>query len=137
MLMKKYVLLGLMIFTFCGCATEQENVKMIVFENQVTAGDIWILPQTQENLKTTVWGKATISMLETNQSQEAMIEDGEGLYIFRMIDSEKFFYSADNIELEEGWTMVIKEKDIALYQLEVFNEKGTLVETYEVFGAKL
>ena len=39
-----------------GSEAEGENMIEVTFVNEVEDADIWILPQTEENLKTTVWG---------------------------------------------------------------------------------
>ncbi len=123
-----------------GCAVkEQSNMdNKVTFINEVKDADVWILSDTKENKKTTVWGKATVSKVKTGESRKALLPEAgnNGLYIFRMIDTESFFYSADSIKLEPGWILKIKEKDINSVELEVTDKNGSLY-TYKVFKARL
>ena len=117
---------------------EKADNKTVTFINGINDADVWILPETDENLKTTLWGTPTVSKAGVGKSYEALIaEPGEmGTYIFRMIDSDSFFYSAGGIVLEEGWFLELKENDLQ-YVIEVKDENGDFKETYEVFSARL
>jgi rhodanese-related sulfurtransferase len=119
-----------------GSAMEQQTVW---FLNGVKDADVWILPQTESNLKTTVWGTATASKVQTGERRETSLcapGDG-GYYMLRMIDAEHFYYSANSITLKAGWTLEIKGDDLHSVTLEVSDENGALVSTYEVFAARL
>ena len=113
--------------------------KTVTFINGVKDADVWILPKTEKNLKTTVWGKATVSKVKTGESRQTELPQpgDDGLYILRMIDTDSFFYSADGITLEDGWTIQIKGDDLESVTLEVSDENGALKNTYEVFAARL
>ena len=86
--MKKMVLLALL-FLFgillLGCKTREEpkmdsvppnaeNDAGITFINGVKEADIWILPATEENLKTTLWGTATIAKLKTDEAHQLSLQ---------------------------------------------------------------
>ena len=118
---------------------EIANNKTVTFINGVKDADVWILPKTEKNLKTTVWGKATVSKVKTGESRQTVLPQpgDDGLYILRMIDTDSFFYSADGITLEDGWTIQIKGDDLKSVTLEVSDENGALKNTYEVFAARL
>ncbi|MBO4897810.1 MAG: hypothetical protein J5590_05895 [Clostridia bacterium] len=143
--MKKTVLVLLCLFAalLCGCDKKEQNImetksgKTVSFINNACGADVWILPETEENLKTTVWGTATVSKTETGESYEAQLAAADGSYIFRMIDTEEFFYSANGIELENGWTLQIKSENSDSVILEVSDGNGALKKTYEVFKARL
>ena len=138
--MKKPIIYLLSMFLLCGCkAGGTDSIKGITLINEVKDADIWILPKTEENLKTTVWGKATVSGIKTNETCKApLCTAGEnGLYIIRMIDTDNIFYSADDITLESGWTVRITGDDLQSVRLEVVDESGSLKNTYEVFAASL
>ena len=111
----------------------------VSFINEVKEADVWILSDTKENKKTTVWGKATVSKVKTGESRKAeLCEAGDnGQYIFRMIDADSFFYSADGINLEPDNILKIKENDSQSVILEVTDENGALKNTYKVFKARL
>ena len=140
--MKNAVLYLITILLLCGCQTnhtETVNDKTVTFINGVKDADVWILPETKENLKTTLWGTATVSGIKTDESREApLCEAGDdGLYIIRMIDTDNIYYSADGIMLEEGWTVHITGNDLYSVTVEVTDGNGVLKNTYEVFAASL
>ncbi len=107
--------------------------------NKVTTTDIWIIPDTEENRKTSVWGTATISSLEVEISQIALIPESieeDGMYLIRMIDENQMFYSADGIRLEDNQSIVIYE-DNGITIIEVYAEDGAKISEYEMFSARL
>lgn len=140
--MKKTVIYLLTMLLLCGCKasrTASASNKTVTFINEVTDADVWILPETEENLKTTLWGTATVSEIKTGESRKAPLCDaGEtGLYIIRMIDADNIFYSADGITLEAGWTVRVTGNDLKSVTAEVTDENGVLKNTYDVFAASL
>ena len=118
---------------------EVTNSATITIINDVKEADFWILPQTQENQKTTLWGTATAAKVQTGESRQAILsEPGDGgLYLLRMIDADGFFYSADGIILRSGWVIRIKGNDRHEVTAEVTDENGALDNTYAVFSARL
>lgn len=146
--MKRIVLIAACILTLlllCSCKAKEPNNmiiktdKAITVINEVKEADIWLLPETQENLKTTVWGAATAAGVKTGtQVRAPLCEAGDnGLYIFRMIDKESFYYSANGIALEAGDTLRITQNDNAACTLEVSGSSGEVKASYEVFSARL
>ena len=141
--MKKAVPCLLALLLLCGChakeKTEMESScnKTVMFVNAVHDADVWILPQTAANLKTTVWGAATVPKAKTGESRQVpLCEAGDGgFYIFRMIDADGFFHSANGIVLEAGWTVKVGGEDGVV--LEVLDGDGVLQKTHEVFSARL
>ena len=126
----------------CGCkvnSADTVNNMTVTFINGIKDADVWILPQTEENLKTTVWGTATLPGIKADESCKApLCEAGEdGLYIIRMIDTDNIFYSADGITLKAGWTVQITGKDLQSVTIEVDDEKDEIKGTYNVFAASL
>ncbi len=127
----------------CGAAEQNgtpiQNDKTMICINDVNEADIWILPDTEANRKTTLWGTATASEIKKGESRElSLCEAGdEGLYLFRMIDTDGFFYSAGGITLEEGWTLQIEGDDLQTFSVEVTDENGDPKGFYEVFAARL
>lgn len=140
---------------FCGCESKEQNKEhssmssksskktaeknTVTFINGIQDSDVWILADTKENKKTTLWGKAAVSKIKTGESRKApLCEPGDdGLYILRMIDTDSFYYSADGIKLEADWTVEVKEDDSHYVTAEVKDKNGRLVNTYEVFSARL
>jgi len=140
--MKKAVIYLITMLLLGGCSaksTDSGNGKTVTFINGVKDADIWILPETEKNLKTTVWGTATASGVKTNESRKAPLCDAgdDGLYIIRMIDADNIFYSADGIALEAGWTVRITGDDLQSVKVEVADENGVLKSTYDAFAASL
>ena len=133
----------LLLFSSCQTKgeteTETADSRTVTFVNDVQDADVWILPQTQENLKTTLWGTATISKVKTGESRVSpLCQPGEdGLYLFRMIDTDRFYYSVNGVVLKADWTMQIKGETPRSVTLEVTDEHGVLNSTYEVFAARL
>lgn len=145
--MKKVILTAvcfLMPLLFWGCKAEEQNHtdatgKTVTFVNGGTDADVWILPQTEQNLKTTVWGTATLSKVKGGENRQAVLcEPGDGgLYIFRMIDAEGFFYSANGLALEAGWTLQISGDELSSLSLEIRDGAGAVKDTYDLFAARL
>ena len=140
--MKKAVVFLLSMLLLCSCEenlTETANKKTVTFINGAKDADVWILPETEENLKTTVWGTATLKDIKTDESRDALLSEAgdDGLYILRMIDADSIYYSADGITLKEGWTVQIKGDDLYSVTVEVTDENGAFISTHEVFAASL
>ena len=134
----------------CGCGknarpeTEPETSeiktdKKAAFINGVTEADVWILPETEENRKTTVWGTPTAAKVKNGESRDfPLCEPGDGgKYLFRMIDTGHFYYSAGGILLEDGWSLEIKGEDMNEMTLEVKDKNGEIKDTYDVFCGRL
>ena len=148
--MKKTLIAAICFMTLlllCGCnPKEQDDMKIKVnstgktvnFVNGVTEADVWILPDTEANRKTSLWGTATVSKIPTGETRQApLCEPGdEGLYMLRMIDADSYYYSVNGITLQADWTIEIREDDHQ-YFVEVSDENGKLQSTLEVFAARL
>ncbi len=135
-----------------GCGSEEqgsdaepepviEYTSTVSFVNELTEADLWLLPQTEENLKTSLWGTASAAKVKTGESREIRLpEPGDtGCYIFRMIDVDQYYYSANDLVLEDGWTLSIKTEDgdAQTLTVEVKDTDGAVKGTYSVFAAML
>ena len=114
----------------------------VTFTNEIgIKADIWILPETEENLNTTLWGAATASGLEANESREItpeLLYDSEETYILRVIDEDKMYYSANGITLKDGDKLVLREGENPMTAfLDVFSVGAETVQSYNVFMARL
>lgn len=80
-----------------------------------------------------------MAKVQTGESRPAPLrEPGDGgLYVFRMIDTDGFFHSADGLVLEDGWTVKIEGDGMQGVSIEVSDGNGVLQRTYEVFSARL
>lgn len=134
---------------FFGCGTGEqpgaENAAggaagpTVTFVNGLRQADAWILPRTPAILKTTVWGPATVAKAETGERRSVRLEEpGEGgSYVFRMIDADGFFHSADGLVLEDGWTVRIGGDGLESATVEVSDGTGAPQGRYDVFSAQL
>ena len=125
-------------------APEEPAAGTVIFINEVTDTDVWILANTEENRKTTVWGTPTVRGMKVNTETEAQLcaPAEDGLYLIRMISARKIYFSADGVALQNGWTVRFKvgkyyNDNPVSWVLEVTDTEGNPMETYEVFGAAL
>ena len=106
----------------------------IRFINEVEDTGLWILPQTKENLKTSLWGTATVAMLKKNETIEIPIEEtSDHLYILRLIDQSGAFYAANDFELYDGDTIVFDaiDDDFVRARLTLLDKDGKEVKVAE------
>ena len=122
--------------------TEPVKTVSVTFVNEVEEADIWILPQTEENLKTSLWGTATVSKLKAGEKKAVSVNDnGDGQFIVRIIDVGGAYYAASGVSLQNGYTIRFKTED-AMYEsaIEVVDENGVLLFSKQafqgVFGAR-
>ena len=120
-------------------STSETTRETIKFINAVKEADIWLLPDTPQNRKTTVWGKATAAAVKAGETREIpLCEAGEdGAYLLRMIDSEHFYYSANGMVLEPGYTLEVAGEDLHSMTATLKDESGKTLQTSEVFAARL
>ena len=114
-------------------STTGEMMK-IRFVNEVEDTDLWILPQTEKNLKTSLWGTATVAMLKKEDAIEAAIEEtSDHLYILRLIDQRGALYSANDFELHDGDTIVFDaiDDDFVRARLALLDKEGKEVKVAE------
>ncbi len=111
----------------------------ISFVSEAVDADVWFLPETDENLKTTLWGKATIPGATAGEPFEltVSVNASSGAAIFRAIDGDKTYYSANGIALENGYSVRLGEDDDFSYFIEIVDAEGNDVGKYPVFTAKL
>lgn len=81
------------------------------FVNEAEAAGIWILPQTEDNMKTTVLGEATIGKLPAGEKMEITLQEtGESeKWIIKIISGYRH-YSASDITLHEGDTILFRSE---------------------------
>ena len=121
-----------------------EGGAAITFVNNAEEeADIWLLPDTEANRKTSLWGTATIKDLETEGERQVSLDalGGPGTYLFRAIDDDDDYYEAGGIALEDGYTVLLRVvREDGYYRgtvLEVTDGGGAPVETFDVFHAAL
>ena len=111
----------------------------ISFTDDVEPASVWILRDTEENRKISIWGTAMIKPDTVGSEVSADVPYAEDAkYLFRMIDDEGIYYSGDIPELRDGWNLRIYAIDDHWnMQLDVFDETGELRYECEIFNAAL
>lgn len=104
---------------FCSCGAVQGEPDMIpndhghskpsisvTFLNNVEEADIWILPQTEDNMNSSLWGTPTVSKMRVGEQKAVTVSDeGTGRYIVRIIDCDQAIYAASDVVLDDGYTI--------------------------------
>ena len=99
----------------------------VTFVNGVEDADIWILPQTEENLKTSLWGTPTFSKMMRGETETHRVAGGAEKYIVRIIDSDGAYYAARDFYLRNGYTVrFTTDSDKYDAGIVVLDEKGEL-----------
>lgn len=120
-------------------AVEREPVR-VTFVNETQTADVWILPQTEENLKSSLWGTATVGKLGTGEQREVELsgtEDG-GTYIVRIIDDEDAYYAVNDVSLGDGYSIRFTTADSKFDAvLEICDADGNVMNTQPAFTGVL
>ena len=126
---------------FIGRVKEfMDSTITVSFVNEVVPGGVWILENTQENRKASVWGTASIEKAKLEEEYSVTTrEDESGSYLLRMIDTDQIYYSADDIPLKDGYSMVLYKSDDEFedIMLAVYDETGEEILNCRVFNAAL
>ena len=136
-------LILIMILPLSGCKEENtlstSNGRTVTFINDILEADVWILPDTEANRGTSRWGTSPVRKAGTGTPLQAPLCDpgDNGLYLFRMIDEDGYYYSASGIELKKNWTVRILEKEFRHVVLQITDGTGEPVAEHDVFAAKL
>ena len=111
----------------------------ISFMDNAEPGSVWILRDTEENRKISLWGTAMIKPDTVGTEVSADIPYAEDAkYLFRMIDDDGIYYSGDIPELRDGWKLDIHQiGEYWNFQLDVYDENGELRYECELFNAAL
>ena len=110
------------------------------FVNEVEPADVWILENTEANLKTSLWGKASLPKAKLeNEYAVTVRKDSGNSYLLRIIDTDEIYYAADDITLKDGYSLIIYRSDGEFQEiiLSVYDEAGEKVADYSVFNAAL
>lgn len=124
-----------------GTPSESGKTISVTFVNEVEEADIWILPQTEENLQTSLWGVATIPKLKSGVQKTVGINGNQEKYIVRIIDVDQAYYSANDIALDENY-MIWFRTDESKFEAKLVTSdpRGNSVTSENifqgVFGAK-
>ena len=102
----------------------------ITFVNEVTEADLWVLLQTEENLKASLWGTATVGQLEKGEAAEFFLEESyvADTWLVRIIDADQAYYAAQDLVLEDGYQIVFRSEDTKFEAvIEVLDRDGTVI----------
>ena len=117
-----------------------EKIIGVTLINAVENADVWVLPQTEENLSTSLWGTATAKSLEANTEREITLykRDEEELFIVRIIDSDHAYFSAKDLRLDDGYSIRFKTEDSKFDAVvEVLDADGNILKTQSAFEGML
>ena len=112
----------------------------ITVRNEVEEADVWVLPQTEENRKTSLWRTPSAAALGAGETAELTLTDPENAeaWLVRIIDDDKAYYAAQDLKLEDGCTVVFRSEGSKFEAvIEVLDPTGTLVFTAEAFEGVL
>ena len=117
-----------------------EETITIGFVNSVQTADVWIIPDTEENRKTSVWGTASVKNAEPEKEYLVSIPHNDGdTYLLRMIDKDHIYYESKSVTLLEGYSLIIyrnEENDWDI-RLVVYDSDGKELTDESVFNAAL
>ena len=117
-----------------------EETITIGFVNSVQTADVWIIPDTEENRKTSVWGTASVKNAEPEKEYPVSIPHNDGdTYLLRMIDKDHIYYESKSVTLLEGYSLVIyrNEENGRDIRLVVYDSDGKELTDESVFNAAL
>ena len=117
-----------------------EETITIGFVNSVKTADVWIIPDTEENRKTSVWGTASVKNAEPEKEYPVSIPHNDGdTYLLRMIDKDHIYYESKSVTLLEGYSLVIyrNEENGRDIRLVVYDSDGKELTDESVFNAAL
>ena len=146
--MKKLLLIvlgAMLLICSAACKAEQGESDMknksqtnsagkisVSFVNDVDEADVWILPQTKENLKTTLWGTPTLSKLKKGEKEIADIGGETEKFIIRIIDTDHAYYAVNDIVLGDGYTVRFKTEESKFdAEIVVLDENGNKTASKE------
>ncbi len=118
---------------------EYVPVLNVSFRNEVEQAQIWLLPQTEANLKTSLWGTPS-ARLGVGESAELRLTEDETAetWMVRIIDEDHALYSAQDLKLEDGDTVVFRcEGDKFDAVIEVLDPNGAVIFSAEAFTGVL
>lgn len=118
--------------------SQDGNDITISVTNNFTEADIWILPDTQENRKTTLMGQAQIKSGAEEDTVKLKLSSETDKYLVRMIDTAQMYYSADGVEIENGQSLIIRKGEGNMSAvIEIISSEGEMINEYEMFSARL
>ena len=143
-------LLGVMVMSgLVGCGKPKDGEAQtaavteeitVGFVNEVAEADVWVLPQTPENLKTTRGGAATVSGLAAGERQDLRLSrtEQDQVWMVRILDRDHGYYAARDLALEEGYCLEFRSDGDRLQAvLRVLDRDGKEISSQEAFVGTL
>lgn len=112
----------------------------VTFRNEVEEADVWLLPQTGENQKTSLWGTPSAAALGVGEAAELSLTNPENAeaWLVKIIDDDKAHYAAQDLKLEDGYTLVFKSEGSKFDAvIEVQDQTGAVIDSAEAFTGVL
>ena len=101
--------------------------------------DIWLIPNTEENRKTALWGTASIKNAEQEKEYSVEIPKNPGyMYLLQMIVVRHIYYDSKAIRLGDGYSLLLyRDKENEDVRLVIYDEAGEKISDESVFNAVL
>lgn len=113
----------------------------VTIMSEMPEADLWLLPNTEANRKTMLWGTATFANLEPSTTYDIeliSLEDADA-WLIRMIDVDNVYYEFNDIQLEDGCELHLYQDanyfDMIYLDVKYANGKDPI--TYTGFRASL
>ena len=119
---------------YTECETES-----VTFFNEVETADVWILPQTEEMLKSSLWGTATIGKLAAGEQRVVPLDASDDrMYIIRIIDDTHAYYAAKDVRLADGYVIRFRTEESGFDAvMEILDAQGNVLNTQKAFQGML
>ena len=105
--------------------------------NGAEEAEFWILPQTEENWRASLWGAATLPKLRAGDQATVTLPEGT-VYFVRIIDTDHAFYAANGVTIKDGYTLRFTTEDTKFEAtIDVLDEAGTVISTWAAFEGVL
>lgn len=116
--------------------TLMETIR-ITFRNEGQEADVWIIPNTEENRKTTLWGTASVAKSTPGAEYTVNVTKSESdEYLLYMIDTEEMYYESGAITLLNDYKVTVSQMEENT-QLVISDVTGKTVFKKFVFKAAL
>lgn len=145
------IILAVLSISLCACGGEpqtdpkpaaetespQAETISIILRNEVREADVWIIPDTEDNRSTSIWGTATVAGAAPGSDYSAELAESDTYeYLLRMIDTEGIYYEANTLTLSDGCTVTLTQNGNEV-KLEIRDADGEISLQDIIFHAAL
>ena len=121
--------------------TDKEKMETIEigYVNEISTADVWIIPDIEENHKTSLWGTAALKGAEPEKEYSAdIVKSSDDRYLLRMIDVDELYYESGSFTLLEGYSLLIYgTDDFSEPHIVIYDDRNEIVEDFGIFCAAL